>query len=62
MELDKDGGITIFVAAEKPEGVPGANWLPIVRKDQNLDIIMRIYAPDLEKLKSWQPPKIEKAG
>ena len=32
MELDGDGGIAIYVAAEKPEGVPDANWLPIERK------------------------------
>lgn len=62
MELNKDGGIEVHIAAEKPEGVPEANWLPINRKDQNLDIIMRIYVPDLEKLKTWKAPKIEKAS
>lgn len=62
MELNKDGGIEIYIAAEQPEGVPEANWLPINRQDQNLDIIMRIYAPDLKKIKTWTPPKIENAS
>ena len=60
MKLDDDGGIAIYVAAEKPEGVPEGNWLPINRQDQGLDIIMRVYQPDLEKMKTWQPPKAEK--
>jgi hypothetical protein len=28
--------------------VPDENWLPINRADMDLDIIMRLYAPDLE--------------
>ncbi|WP_455196943.1 DUF1214 domain-containing protein [Kaarinaea lacus] len=59
MKLNADGGIDIYVAAEKPEGVPEENWLPINRNDENLDMIMRIYIPDLEKLKTWSPPKAE---
>ena len=59
MKLNADGGIEIYIAAEKPEGVPEENWLPINRKDENLDMIMRIYVPDLEKLKTWSPPKAE---
>jgi hypothetical protein len=62
MKLNADGGIEIHVAAEKPEGVPEENWLPINRKDENLDIILRICAPDLEKMKSWTAPKAEKVG
>ena len=60
MELDADGGIAIYVAAEKPEGVPDENWLPIERKDLGLSLILRIYVPDLEALKSWQPPVAER--
>ena len=60
MVLSKDGGIEIYVAAEKPEGVPEENWLPIARKDENMDIIMRIYNPDLEKLGAWSAPLAEK--
>jgi hypothetical protein len=59
-KLDEDGGIRIVIAAEQPEGVPEENWLPINRGDMDLDIIMRLYAPDLEKYKSWTPPKAKK--
>jgi len=59
MKLNDDGGIEISVAAEKPEGVPEENWLPINRQDENLDIILRVYAPDLDKMKTWSPPRAE---
>ncbi len=60
MKLNSDGGIDIYVAAEKPEGVPEENWLPIARKDMGLSFMMRVYAPDLEKYKTWKAPKAEK--
>ncbi len=60
MKLNDEGGIEIYVSAEKPEGVPAENWLPIVRKDEGLDMVMRIYAPDLEKMKTWEAPKADK--
>jgi len=60
MKLDKDGGIAIYIAAQKPKGVPEENWLPINRKDEEIGAIMRIYVPDLEKMKTWSPPKAEK--
>jgi hypothetical protein len=60
MKLKADGGIDIYVAAKKPEGVPDENWLPINRKDEDLDIILRIYMPDLEKYKTWKTPVAEK--
>jgi hypothetical protein len=60
MKLNADGGIEVYVAAEKPESVPEENWLPINRKDENLDVILRIYMPDLDKYKTWTPPKAEK--
>jgi len=59
MKLNADGGIEIYVAAGRPEGVPEENWLPINRKDENLDIVLRVYVPDLEKMKTWTPPKAE---
>ena len=59
-KLDEDGGIRIVIAAEQPAGAPEENWLPINREDMDLDIIMRLYAPDLEKYKSWTPPKAKK--
>ncbi len=60
MMLDENGGIEVYVAAEKPEGVPEENWLSINRKDEDMDVILRIYVPDLEKMKTWQAPKAEK--
>lgn len=59
MKLDENGGIKVYVAAEKPEGVPEENWLPINRKDEDIDIILRIYEPDLEKMKTWTTPRAE---
>jgi hypothetical protein len=59
MKLNDDGGIEVYVAAEKPEGVPEENWLPINRKDENLDIILRLYGPDLDKMKTWKVPQAE---
>jgi hypothetical protein len=61
MKLSADGGIDIYVAAKKPEGVPEENWLPVNRKDENLDIILRIYMPDLEKFKTYKVPDAEVA-
>ena len=60
MKLDEKRGIEVYVAAEKPEGVPEENWLPINRKDEDMDMVLRIYVSDLEKMKTWQVPKAEK--
>jgi len=59
-KLDEDGGIRIVIAAEQPEDVPEENWLPIERRDVGLNVIMRLYAPDLEKFRAWTPPKAKK--
>jgi len=60
MKLNDEGGIEIYIAADKPEGVPEENWLPINRKDEAMDIVMRIYAPDMKKMETWNLPKAEK--
>ena len=60
MKLNEDGGIEVYIAAEKPDGVPMENWLPINRKDESLDIILRIYVPELDKLETWTAPLAEK--
>ena len=57
MKLNDDGRIEIYVAAQQPAGVPKENWLPINRGDENIDIILRTYVPDLERMKTWMPPK-----
>ena len=59
MQLNEDGGIEIYIAAEQPAGVPEENWLPINRKDEDLSVNLRIYAPDAEQMKTWQAPRAE---
>ncbi|MGK7899646.1 MAG: DUF1214 domain-containing protein [Xenococcus sp. (in: cyanobacteria)] len=59
MQLNEDGGIEIYIAAEQPEGVPAENWLPIHRRNEALGIQFRVYVPDLEKMKTWTAPKAE---
>ena len=59
MKLNAQGGIEIHIAAKQPKGVPAENWLPINRKDLGIDIIMRVYQPDLKKMKTWKAPKAE---
>jgi len=57
MKLNKNGGIDIYIATKKPKGVPKENWLPINREDLELALMLRVYAPDLEKMKTWETPK-----
>jgi hypothetical protein len=59
MKLDASGGIEIHIAASQPKGVPAENWLPINRKDLGIGVIMRVYQPDLEKMKTWKAPMAE---
>ena len=59
-KLTEEGGIEIYVAAEKPNGVPEENWLPLNRKDEEIDLILRIYVPDMEKMKTWKVPTAQK--
>ena len=59
MKLNEDGGIEIYIAAEQPKGVPPENWLPIPREDLDLSPQLRVYVPDLEKMKTWTAPVAE---
>jgi hypothetical protein len=58
-KLNADGGIEIHIAANKPAGVPPENWLPINREDQGISPMLRLYAPDLAKAKTWKAPKAQ---
>nr|WP_321451247.1 DUF1214 domain-containing protein [uncultured Carboxylicivirga sp.] len=60
MKLNDQGGIEIYVSAEKPIDVPIENWLPINRSDEDLDVILRVYVPELDKLSSWKVPVANK--
>ena len=59
MKLNSNGGIEIYIAAERPDGVPDENWLPIIRKDEDLSANLRIYVPNSEKMSDWNPPVAE---
>jgi hypothetical protein len=58
-KLNADGGIEIYVSTTKPKGVPDENWLPINRENIGIDGMLRVYAPDVEKMKTWKTPQFE---
>ena len=60
MKLNDEGGIDIYISVEQPEGVPAENWLPLKRGDYDIDVVLRLYEPDLEKYKNWEAPKAVK--
>ena len=60
MKLNEEGGIEIYISEEQPEGVPDENWLPLNRGDYNIDVVLRLYEPDLEKYEVWKAPKAVK--
>ncbi len=54
------GDIEIFISAKKPVALPEENWLPINREDRDLYLLLRLYVPDLEKIKmGWKSPQIK---
>lgn len=55
--FNEDGSLDILLQADKPAEEMMNNWLPVGTAD--FHIYLRIYGPDLEKIKStWTPPKI----
>jgi hypothetical protein len=58
-KLNAEGGIEIVVSATKPKDVPEENWLPINRENIGINGMFRIYAPDVEKMKTWKTPQFE---
>lgn len=44
LQKNPDGSLTIHLAAEQPQGVPEANWLPTPRGPFN--IMLRVYGPE----------------
>ncbi|MFK8038675.1 MAG: DUF1214 domain-containing protein, partial [Crocinitomicaceae bacterium] len=60
MKLNEEGGIEVYIAAERPEGIPEENWLPINRGDEDLDILLRVYVPELDKISDWKVPNADK--
>ena len=39
--------------------MPAENWLPINRKDEDTDMVLRACIANLDKMKTCQPPKEE---
>ena len=58
MKLDAAGGIEIYIATKQPPGVPAENWLPITRSDLPLNLRMRVYATELEKMPTYSTPTV----
>jgi hypothetical protein len=57
LDYDPDGGLTIHMAADRPDDVPDGNWLPAPRGAFN--VALRTYLP-LAPIRdgSWSPPGI----
>lgn len=61
LKYDADGGFTIYIQNEKPQGDKVANWLPAPAEEFYL--MMRIYGPEESALNgSWAPPAITKVN
>jgi hypothetical protein len=59
LAYNSDGSITLYIAREKPHGVPPANWLPVGRGPFN--IMLRVYGPQGSVAHNkYTPPAIEK--
>lgn len=57
---DEEGGLTIYIQHEKPEGAKSANWLPAPAEPFYL--AMRVYGPEERVLSGkWIPPAVMKA-
>lgn len=59
LQKDPDGGITLHVQHDRPEGDATANWLPA--PTGSFFLAMRLYWPKPEALDgSWQAPALDK--
>jgi hypothetical protein len=60
LQLDPDGGLTIHMAADRPEGIPEGNWLPAASGAFN--VALRTYLPQAPiRNGSWFPAGIVRA-
>jgi hypothetical protein len=57
LTYNADGSLSIYIARERPAGVPLANWLPVSHRRFN--IMLRIYGTK-DSIASYVPPAIEK--
>jgi hypothetical protein len=57
MQLDPDGGLTIYLQRESPGAGKESNWLPA--PDGPFFLFLRAYLPEEDIVnQTWQPPKI----
>lgn len=49
-----------FARGETVVSSTGVQARPLNRRDYGIDVSLRLYVPDLEKLNSWRPPKAKK--
>ncbi len=60
LKFDPDGGLTLHLQADRPEGEAGANWLPVPRGPFNL--FLRAYLPGQDLIdQSYVPPPVRRA-
>ena len=52
-------GIEIYIATDKPYGLPEENRLPINRKIEDRSVAFLIDVLEKEKMKTWEAPKAE---
>jgi hypothetical protein len=55
-----DKNVIVYGATGKPAGVPAENWLPSKRVDEGMDVILRVYVPELYKIINWNAPSAQK--
>jgi hypothetical protein len=54
---DRDGSLTLVLAAARPTGCPDGNWLPV--PDGPCSVALRTYLPTPAILDgTWSPPPI----
>ncbi|EKB1221475.1 DUF1254 domain-containing protein, partial [Listeria monocytogenes] len=60
LKYDSDGGLTLYISANKPAEDKLSNWLP-APKNQEFTIDLRMYLPKQDVLNgNWIVPKLEK--
>jgi hypothetical protein len=61
LEFNPDGSLSIYLAKQRPRGVPLANWLP--NPDRAFNIMLRVYGPKGSVAdNTYVPPSIDRAS
>ncbi len=60
LQYGSDGSLTLYFAAEKPEGAPEGNWLP-TPKGQRYNLTFRFYGPTGDvAARTYFPPALQR--